>query len=658
MKSHLTARVVFVFLSIIAANAAALTIQQQTGFLNNKLKTAQGSEKVEILLKLASLCQYDSTKLAIGFSRQAIAAGEKLQDSYPLAKAYVSLASLFLRTGHITDSAWFYFNAAEKAFASSASGMPDANYFHQMASYHLRTRDTTRAVAMSQIAVEKAVKVNDHLTAALAEMNLGRISRKNGDNKRFVEWLGMAEKSFMLCEEKFLAGPPMISLGILYKDAGLHVMGDKVLINATAFCEQSGDSIYLGYLYCNVAGIFLSGPDPDKTLAFLKKAVAIFHTLNNDKGLGYALNHLGMYNRDHKKFDEAVSCFSQAMSYKINAGDWQGACFAACNKAEVFMEMRKYDDLTETFREAEQWMLKAGDKLSATVYYNTYGKFLVQNREYTDALTSFSTSLRYARESLNYNFVIENLKHIADLYQALGNESLALKFYKSYIAAGDSIKEASNIQHYREMRNELTIATGPSSHDIGSPRNAVPGLNDAAIPAAFMIIVILMAFSVLKFRTLSTEKFEKKLKDQSSPYTESIQEVPEESNPDGNKNARRVLSDEISNDIFQRLLQLLEGEKYFLRSELSLHELAVELDTNTSYLSRVINERTGGNFHSLLNKYRIEEACRQLSDHRQQYLSIEGIALSAGFKSKSAFNVAFRKFKGMTPSEFCGNNPT
>lgn len=655
MKCRFILPVVIIIAFTASAGAAALTVKQQSVLLKNKLNNSGGSERVDLLLKLASFCPYDSANQAIAFSRQAISESKQLQDHNRLARSYVSLASFLLRKSKQSDSAFTYLTLAEKAFNQSGSGQASAKYFYNTAQYYLRTRDTVRAVDMSQIAMEKAEKENDHLTAALSSMMLGRISRQNGDFIGFTGWLAKAQESFLLCEEKQLAGPSMISLGILYKDAGLHEKGDRALINATALCEQSGDSLYLGYLYCNVAGIFQSGPDPDQTQAFLEKAVTIFQSLNNDKGLGYALNHLGMYYRDHRKFNEAVPCFSNAISSKIKAGDWQGACFAACNKAEVFMEKRNYEETTATFREAEQFMLKAGDKLSATVYYNTYGKFLLQNKQYTEALATFDSSLRYARESFNHNFVSENLKQIAGLHQSLGNESLALQFYKSYVAAGDSVKEASDLQHYRDMQSELTLATGTSSNEKASPSGIVPGLNDAAIPAAVMVIIFLMAFSIRKFRTNSVEKNKYNPEDQPISNADTMQESQAIEDPEVPKNGRLMLSPEMSSDIFQRLALLMEEDKYYLRSELSLHELAVELGTNTSYLSRVINEQTGGNFHSFLNKFRIEEACRLLLDHRQQHLSIEGIALSAGFKSKSAFNVAFRKFKGMTPSEFCGN---
>lgn len=118
------------------------------------------------------------------------------------------------------------------------------------------------------------------------------------------------------------------------------------------------------------------------------------------------------------------------------------------------------------------------------------------------------------------------------------------------------------------------------------------------------------------------------------------------------KPAKIFVSQEMQQLIWERLQKKMKEEKVFLHPELSLHEMAELLETNTSYLSKVINERTGQNFNSFVNQYRIEEACLLLTNHKQQYLSIEGIALSVGFNSKSAFNGAFKKIKGFTPTEY------
>ena len=70
-------------------------------------------------------------------------------------------------------------------------------------------------------------------------------------------------------------------------------------------------------------------------------------------------------------------------------------------------------------------------------------------------------------------------------------------------------------------------------------------------------------------------------------------------------------------------------------------------------ISEVIHEYYNCNFNAFLNEYRIREACRRVSeDEAFTRLTIQGMANSVGFKSRSAFIAAFKKFAGLTPSEY------
>ena len=55
-----------------------------------------------------------------------------------------------------------------------------------------------------------------------------------------------------------------------------------------------------------------------------------------------------------------------------------------------------------------------------------------------------------------------------------------------------------------------------------------------------------------------------------------------------------------------------------------------------------------------MNEYRIEEAKQILV--RDSNYTIEAQSQMVGFKSKSSFNIAFKKHTGITPSLFIQNN--
>ncbi len=122
------------------------------------------------------------------------------------------------------------------------------------------------------------------------------------------------------------------------------------------------------------------------------------------------------------------------------------------------------------------------------------------------------------------------------------------------------------------------------------------------------------------------------------------------------KTDKRVYKFELSETqkekILSTLLHIMDEKKLYLNRNLSLIDVAYEINTNKNYLSMVINERLNMNFFHFVNQYRLKEAVKLMDDSSYDNYSIEGIAQSAGFNSKSVFNPTFKKLTGKTPSEY------
>jgi AraC-like DNA-binding protein len=102
--------------------------------------------------------------------------------------------------------------------------------------------------------------------------------------------------------------------------------------------------------------------------------------------------------------------------------------------------------------------------------------------------------------------------------------------------------------------------------------------------------------------------------------------------------------------LLSKLDELMVKDKPFLRSDVSLPELAEKLGTTVHVLSQTINAGLGKSFFEMIASYRVEEAKTLLV--KQKNIKVEEIAEQVGYNSKSSFNTAFKKVTGLTPSEF------
>lgn len=109
-------------------------------------------------------------------------------------------------------------------------------------------------------------------------------------------------------------------------------------------------------------------------------------------------------------------------------------------------------------------------------------------------------------------------------------------------------------------------------------------------------------------------------------------------------------------EIYQKVVSLLQREKPFLDPHLSLRRLAVIVGTNTQYLSAAIRECTGGNFRSLINDFRVQYAQELFRDRVAGEINYGTFYSECGFLSKSAFYVAFKKRLNKTPKQYVHEN--
>jgi len=113
------------------------------------------------------------------------------------------------------------------------------------------------------------------------------------------------------------------------------------------------------------------------------------------------------------------------------------------------------------------------------------------------------------------------------------------------------------------------------------------------------------------------------------------------------------LSEEQRDDLTYRLQDVLSNAELTCQQDFTLARLAKLVDSNTTYVSQVINEKYGATFSTVLGSHRVREACRRMTDHEHYgNLTIEAISASVGFKSRTAFLNAFKRETGLTPSEY------
>ncbi|MGJ8661243.1 MAG: helix-turn-helix domain-containing protein, partial [Bacteroidota bacterium] len=115
-------------------------------------------------------------------------------------------------------------------------------------------------------------------------------------------------------------------------------------------------------------------------------------------------------------------------------------------------------------------------------------------------------------------------------------------------------------------------------------------------------------------------------------------------------NTTNEVGPEITAQILDGLKEL-ESVNYFLNPDCNSYNVAKKIKTNTSYLSKVVNQEFEKNFNTYINDLRINYAIVQLKeDKRFRSFSIQSIAEELGYKSADSFTKYFKIHTGLNPS--------
>ncbi|MCG8453226.1 MAG: helix-turn-helix domain-containing protein [Spirochaetales bacterium] len=168
--------------------------------------------------------------------------------------------------------------------------------------------------------------------------------------------------------------------------------------------------------------------------------------------------------------------------------------------------------------------------------------------------------------------------------------------------------------------------------------------NDMGKITGFLGIFLIYLVAFLMMRQPDLFQYLTLLEEESQPL------VPLEKSPGKYRNL--TMDETTCQKHCQSLYELLSSKKLYLNPEFTVKDLAQEMGISSAQLSMVISSQTSENFHSLINRFRVEEATKLLISSEFQNRNILDVALSSGFHSKSVFNRYFKQITGTTPLQY------
>lgn len=330
------------------------------------------------------------------------------------------------------------------------------------------------------------------------------------------------------------------------------------------------------------------------------------------------------------------------------------------------LEARQYAQAEACYRQQEQFT-------DATPAYRRYLLVAKINRAKTRQLQGDPTTaaqllndaLRLASATHMKDAELEIYDQLASLYAARGDVASDNRYRNRYLALKDTLLNYRQLMSVNEMRfvsSMKRVDEQMAQLELRRQRQMVAA--GVAVGAAVLILCFLLVVwrknkrlqaqnKSLYEKTLATLRSEEQERKRRETLEQELADAKEETPQKREKYAYSTLSDDDKQAIAERILRVMETQEEIYSPDFSVERLAELVGSRYKLVSQVINETYQVNFSTFLNEYRIKEACRRMSDKTHYgHLTIEAISQGVGFKARASFVNAFKKFTGLTPSQF------
>ena len=377
-----------------------------------------------------------------------------------------------------------------------------------------------------------------------------------------------------------------------------------------------------------------------------------FQIFNNTKGYLNSIHQMIVCYRNLKEYDRADSLTEIGLAKTYNNPDLaQERGYFLKSKGILQYKSGKYQPAIAYL--TQSLPLIKEDFAWKSVDYFYIGKSYLALKNEPEAITNFK---KIDSIFTKHDFILPELRE---------NYEILINYYKSKKDAKQQLFYTTQLLKADSIISRDFAYLSPKVHreyDTNALLEEKGRLEQVNIwGGVFLLALAILAtvlFATLKKRHRNEKNIlakyrilEEKLRTRNyipKPEQPVTQTPPAESSDD----KKTQITDIIKRDLLQKLKRF-EEKKQFTQRGLTIQKLAVQMETNSNYLSHVINEHKGMNFNKYLGELRIRYIT-QLLFEKNIYLNytIDTLAKECGIASRQNFSDLFFEINGIRPTDF------
>lgn len=411
------------------------------------------------------------------------------------------------------------------------------------------------------------------------------------------------QKSLKIAEgrkDSFGIAQTWINISMLKSKVGDYKNALRLNKKAQNYFLNINDTSNLGLTYLNAA-VFYSQFDKVKAIEELSKSKVLFEGIRDTLNIIKIYSNLTDNYTALERYAEAEYYFIQAKNLSSRFETYGFNAYVLNNGIELYIKKKDLATAKGLLKETENNLLKYPNPEK----YTQFLALKVKLNAYEGNLSAFEKSLKKYDE--------ENVKVMTDNFTS-DYEQWSIIYEKDELT-----KSLKKLAKANKNKNRTIILF-------------------TILIIIFIILLVIGIVFYLKLRASYRKIFQLNHTPQDKPIHDKIV-----SDIDGNDQKLYLL--------FTEIQQLMESEKFYLKTSITISDVSTALGTNDKYISLSVNKYARMNFNHYINTLRVQEAKKLLLEPNRNS-SIQDIAMVCGFGNASSFIRVFKQTTGLTPAYY------